>query len=177
MTPTDTLNDAFGRLNVEGAAFTDRHASQVGSGLLPRGNGGLHHVARGEPVNAFLARQIAAREAVLVDPRALIAPPSRATDLKDAHPLGIVHPVHPARAERVEPVLFGNAERMAVELRQCARTRFDGKAEGLQRVEERPTRCVDRRRVRERSPELALDAIKHFGTTCSMLSGTFSAPQ
>ena len=32
MTPTDTLNDAFGRLNVEGAAFTDGHASPVGLG-------------------------------------------------------------------------------------------------------------------------------------------------
>ncbi len=53
MTPTDTLNDAFGRLNVEVAAFTDGHASPVDSGLLPRWNDGLHHVARGEPVNAF----------------------------------------------------------------------------------------------------------------------------
>ena len=52
MTPTDPLNDAFGRLNVEGAAFTDGHASPIDSGLLPRRDNGLHHVARGKPVVA-----------------------------------------------------------------------------------------------------------------------------
>ena len=61
MTPTNTLDDAFGRLNVERAAISNSHANLIGSDLLPRGDLGPHHVARGESVNALLTRQITSR--------------------------------------------------------------------------------------------------------------------
>ena len=156
MTPTDAVYLAFRRLNDKASSRTDSHASPVGSGLLPRRDDGLHHVARGESVNSFLARQVAAREAVLVDPRALITPPSGAADFKNAHALEVVRTVDLTRAERIKPMLFRNAEGTSIEFRQRAGTPLHGKTECLERIEKRLARCVDCRRARERTLALLL---------------------
>ena len=145
----DALHDRVNGLNVEAAGGAHRHAADVFAELLAGGDRRAHEIAGSKPLDRFCAHQIAARKAVLREPRALIAATASAFDLKRRARPGVDR-IDLADTGSIERMRFRNSEARAVELREAAAAGLDRQVGHLERLKQCPTGRIDSGRVLER---------------------------
>ena len=120
----DALNDRINGLDVEAAGGAHRDTADLFADLLAAGDRSAHEIAGAKPLDRFRAHQIAARKAVLREPRALIAATAGAFNLKRrARPS--MDRIDLTDAGGIERMRFRNTEARAVELREAAAADFD----------------------------------------------------
>ncbi len=133
----------------------------MNAGLLAIRHGRHHHVARPEAFDRLLAHQIAAREAELVEARPLISTTPGTLDV-ERRLAPAADCVNVSDARCIEGVRLRDREAVAVVFRLTAASRNDRQAGRLQRIEQRPARCIDRSRILERALLLHLDLGETF---------------
>ena len=114
-------------MDVEAAGFPDSNPALVVSGLLALRYEGLDHVAGSEAMDHFLAGPVASGESVCVGKGSGIETPTGASDTEYIKVRIELDTVDPPGTGGVKPMLFRDAERMAVEFRQSTGWRLDRK--------------------------------------------------
>lgn len=155
----DTLNGALRRLDIEARGCSYRHASDMYSGFLAGWHDSPYEISGLKPAHPLASHQIPAREAVLGQSGATVAATAGGLDCERR-----LFPIHDyidvPYAGCIERMGFRDPQTAPIPLRAPAGGNLHRQSGGLQRLEQRPARRVDRGRVLQGSLRLRLDTLE-----------------
>lgn len=153
------LNGSALGLDVERSGLAHRHAPDMHAGLFPCGHLGAHPIAGLDALDALVAHEIAAWEAVVERARAAVSPAPTGLD-RQHRTIPATDLIDSADTGGIEGMGLGEVQARAVELGASARAGFDRQAGRFQRREQRPARRIDGGGILERRFGLRLDLVQ-----------------